>query len=123
MHSFVEQAEARIAKEFGKFEIFPGEIPYINTGAIVGRAIDFLRENKVPIKGYVIDIHVLLVHTTSSNEVRLKVNIGENLSSRVEQENILRVAIAEFEARYGPVTKQEIVHKVQFLYDEFQIRD
>ncbi|MDO8579757.1 MAG: hypothetical protein Q7R72_02700 [bacterium] len=123
MHSFVEQAEARIARELSEFEIYPGEIPYINVGAIVGRAMDFLRVNKVPIRGYVIDIHVLLVHTRSPNDdVSMKIDIGAH-SSRTDQEKSLRDAIARFEAQYGSITKQEIVHKVQFLYDESQISD
>jgi len=123
MHSFVEQAEARIAKELNEFEIYPGEIPYINTGAIVGRAIDFLRGNKVPIKGYVIDIHVLLIHEKSAeDEISLKVDIGKYLS-RVDQENALKYTIAGFEDQHGSVTKWKIVHGVQFLYDESQIED
>lgn len=123
MHSFVEQAEARIAKELNEFEIGPGEIPYINSGTIVGRAMDYLRINGVPIKGCIMDIHVLLVHTKlSGNEVSIKVKVGE-YRSQAEQENTLRTVIAAFEAQYGSVTKWKLVHQIQFLYDESQISD
>mgnify|MGYP001620091319 FL=1 len=123
MHSFVEQAEARIAKELSEFEISTGEIPYINSGAIAGRAVDYLRQNNVPVKGYVIDVHILLIRERSpGNEVSMKVKIGE-YRSPAEQENTLRTDIAAFEAKNGPVTKWKIVHEIQFLYDEYQISD
>lgn len=121
--SFVDQAMGLIEKELSKKPVHLGEIPDINIGEIVGRALDFLRQNNVPVRGYQSQgIFIVLENDSGGMETSLEVPILESVSI---QENLacLDEAIREFTEGRGVIPSQHVKINIKFLYDESQITD
>lgn len=122
--SFIALANNQINEELSRYPVRLGEIPDINIGEIVGRALDFLRRNGVPAMGYnafYITI-VLTVERPDEKSVTSTMRLLETVPSDLKK-NLLAELIERMKVKFAALPRQSLKHKIEFTLDTSQLSD
>lgn len=123
MAGLVQMADAQVDTEIKAFKFKVGEFPDIKIGEIAGRAVDYLRKNGVPVKGFCLNIAVVLSIDTPNNG--LIIETIEIIQSKpiTETRDLIRTNADLFALRHSRVPDQKIEHEITFFIDETQLED
>lgn len=118
---YVDQAAASVEQQLSKIRVRLGEIPEVNMGEVVGREVDKLRQQGVPVTGYVSSMSMALSHPQKDN-CSVKIPLKETVLL-VDKLAILQQAIRDFEAEHNVKPRQKLLYSVSFNFDQSQITE
>jgi len=117
--SWIDQATGQIDQEFQRIPVELGRFPNVNSGEIIGRAIDFLRNAGVPITGHQFEIDlVLLAPEDSSIQEVVEVDMTW---PQEKKDEVIQEKISDFQLRHNKRPRQDLRHSVKFFYDQSKL--